>query len=526
MADTIPPARRAPTVAREGLVLANRYRLDRPLASGGMAQVWEGTDEVLEREVAVKILHPHLSHDPSLLQRFRSEAVAAARLNHHAIVAIYDTCSEHGLEAIVMELVHGRTLRAWLDEHGPLTPLRTAELGARVADALDTAHAAGLVHRDVKPANLLLCDDGRVLITDFGIAKLRDDTDLTQTGTLLGTAKYLAPEQVEGGPVDGRTDVYALGVVLYETVCGQPPFAGDTQTATALARLTTDPVPPSQLRGDVPPSLERVILRCLARDPNGRWPSAAALRDALDAVASSDDAAVLDALSASGPITTLPPSPQGPPPGTPPGPVTSAAPPGRPPAPPRRPVRWGVPVTVLGVVAVALAVLAALLARTDSGRGALGIETAAEPVPISSIATFDPEGSGEPGEVDAQLAFVLDDDPATTWRTERYNSRDFGGLKRGVGLVITVEQPAQLEDLDVVSPTVGWAAEVYVAAESQGSLEAWGEPVDTQQGIAGDTTFDLDGTDGAVVLLWITDLGDGPPRVSTEIGQVTVTATP
>ncbi len=294
-------------------MLAGRYRLDRPLASGGMAQVWEGTDTVLEREVAVKILHPHLSHDPSLLQRFRTEAVAAARLNHHAIVAVYDTCSEHGLEAIVMELVHGRTLRAWLDEHGPLTSLRTAELGARVADALQTAHAAGLVHRDVKPANLLLCDDGRVLITDFGIAKLRDDTDLTQTGTLLGTAKYLAPEQVEGGPVDGRTDVYALGIVLYETVCGRPPFSADSQTATALARLTTDPVPPSRLRADVPPSLERVILRCLARDPAGRWPSAATLRDALAAVATDDDAAVLDALSASGPITTLPsPSPRSP----------------------------------------------------------------------------------------------------------------------------------------------------------------------------------------------------------------------
>ena len=519
-------------------MLAGRYRLDRPLASGGMAQVWEGTDTVLEREVAVKILHPHLSHDPSLLQRFRTEAVAAARLNHHAIVAVYDTCSEHGLEAIVMELVHGRTLRAWLDEHGPLTSLRTAELGARVADALQTAHAAGLVHRDVKPANLLLCDDGRVLITDFGIAKLRDDTDLTQTGTLLGTAKYLAPEQVEGGPVDGRTDVYALGIVLYETVCGRPPFSADSQTATALARLTTDPVPPSRLRADVPPSLERVILRCLARDPAGRWPSAATLRDALAAVATDDDAAVLDALSASGPITTLPsPSPRSPGPPSPdprhPDPSPPAAPhpaeptpaPGRPPSrPPVRPaptpIRWGVPVTVLVVVAVALSVLAALLSRTDPGRALLGLETIAEPVPISSVATFDPEGSGEPGEMDAQLAFVLDDDPGTTWRTERYNTRAFGGLKGGVGLIMSVDEPTTLEVLDVVSPTQGWAAEVYVSSQAGGTLADWGEPVTSQDGIGGTTSFDLGGTEGAVVLLWITDLGDGPPRVSTEIGQV------
>ncbi len=141
-------------------------------------------------------------------------------------------------------------------------------------------------------------------------------------------------------------------------------------------------------------------------------------------------------------------------------------------------------------------------------------------MPISSVATFDPEGSGEPGEMDAQLAFVLDDDPGTTWRTERYNTRAFGGLKGGVGLIMSVDEPTTLEVLDVVSPTQGWAAEVYVSSQAGGTLADWGEPVTSQDGIGGTTSFDLGGTEGAVVLLWITDLGDGPPRVSTEIGQV------
>ncbi len=315
--------------------------------------------------------------------------------------------------------------------------------------------------------------------------------------------------------MDGRTDVYALGVVLYETVCGQPPFAADSQTATALARLTTDPVPPSHLRPDLPDSLERVILRCLARDPAARWPDAASLRDALDAVANDDAAALLDALSASGPITTLPPAGRPAPTAPPPGPPAPAAP---------RNGRWGIPAAVLAVVAVALAVIAALLSRTDPGREALGLEVETSPVPIASVSTFDPDGTGEPGEMDQQLAFVLDGDPATTWRTERYNTRAFGGLKSGVGLVVAVDEVADLHELEVRSPTRGWAAEVYVSTTGGSVLSDWGTPVDRQDGIPGDTTFDLGGQEGAMVLLWITDLGDGDPRVAAEVAEVVVLA--
>jgi serine/threonine-protein kinase len=189
-----------------------------------MATVWEGTDQLLARKVAVKILHPHLARDDAFVRRFRGEAIAAARLTHPSIVSVYDTVTDDGIEAIVMELVSGTTLRADIDHHGPLRLAAVLAIGTQVADALGAAHASGLVHRDVKPANILLSADGRVLVADFGIAKAAEGADLTNDGAMVGTAKYLAPEQVEGAAVDGRTDLYALGIVLYEALTGSVPF--------------------------------------------------------------------------------------------------------------------------------------------------------------------------------------------------------------------------------------------------------------------------------------------------------------
>ena len=200
---------------RSGSVLAGRYRFERRLAVGGMAEVWEAHDQVLDRPVAIKVLHPHLAGDQTFVERFRREAIAAARLTHPSIVAIYDThSSDDGDEAIVMELVRGISLRRHLDDEGRLPAAEAVHIATRVAEALETAHRAGLVHRDIKPANILLCDDERVMVADFGIAKVTD-ADHTTEGTVLGTAKYLAPEQVQGTAVDARTDLYSLGIVLY-----------------------------------------------------------------------------------------------------------------------------------------------------------------------------------------------------------------------------------------------------------------------------------------------------------------------
>jgi serine/threonine protein kinase len=266
-------------------VLAGRYRLDTHIANGGMAEVWSATDQVLGRQVAVKILHAHIADDPAMRSRFHAEAVASARLAHPSIVAIFDTCHDDGVEALVMELVRGRTLRDYLDERGRLEPIEVVHIGTEVASALSCAHRAGIIHRDIKPANILLSDDGRVLVTDFGIAKVLGDADSTRTSQLLGTVKYLAPEQVEGGPIDGRADVYALGAVLYEALCGQPPFLADNPAALALARLHRDAPKPSTIVDNVPLDLDRAIVRSLERVAPDRFQSADDFRAALLAAA-------------------------------------------------------------------------------------------------------------------------------------------------------------------------------------------------------------------------------------------------
>ena len=249
-----------------GALLGGRYRLDELLASGGMAQVWLGTDEVLRRPIAVKILHQHLAADETFVTRFRHEAIAVARLSHPSIVNVYDTCSDDGVEAIVMELVRGQTLRTTARRRARSTRGWPPTSPPRWRGALAVAHAAGLVHRDIKPANILLSEDGRVKVGDFGIAKAAESADLTQEGSFLGTAKYLAPEQVEAKPVDGRTDLYSLGVVLYEMLCGRVPFEADTSSATALARLHSDPPAAPARQGRACPVSSRP-------SPCGCWPA-------------------------------------------------------------------------------------------------------------------------------------------------------------------------------------------------------------------------------------------------------------
>ncbi len=208
-----------------------------------MGTVWIADDPVLSRRVAVKVLRGDLAADAPTRRRFRNEAIAAARLNHPNIVATYDTGDDPDAAYIVMELVDGPTVRDLVDERGQLSVRDVLRIGIQVAAALEAAHQAHLVHRDVKPANVLVPSSGPVKVTDFGIAKASDADDLTKTGMVMGTARYLAPEQVNGGTADARSDVYALGLVLYEMLCGSPPFGGDNHVATAMARLSTSAPP-------------------------------------------------------------------------------------------------------------------------------------------------------------------------------------------------------------------------------------------------------------------------------------------
>jgi len=286
-------------------VLAQRYRLERRLAQGGMAEVWLGTDLSLSRHVAIKLLKPNLASDPVVAERFRREAIAVAQLNHPNIVAVYDAIEDNGRQAVVMQLVNGKSLRQLLDEQKKLSPELTIHIGSCVAGALDAAHQAGMVHRDVKPGNILITPDGRVLLTDFGIAKGLEPTgdDLTNDNIMMGTAKYLSPEQVRGKRLDGRADLYSLGLVLYECLAGRVPFLGQNDADTALARLQRDPTDITRLRPTLPAGLPELIHRLLARRPDQRYPSGAAVRAALtDVSARANDPTVpvLDDVTGSG----------------------------------------------------------------------------------------------------------------------------------------------------------------------------------------------------------------------------------
>ena len=261
-------------------IIAGRYELQRRLAQGGMAEVWLAIDLTLDRKVAVKWLKPTLATDPIVAERFRREAVAAASLNHPNIVAVHDVFEQDGRQAVVMQLVDGKSLRQLLDTQNRLSPELTCHIGTAVALALDNAHEAGFVHRDVKPGNIMITPDGRVLLTDFGIAKgLHGDgsDDLTSDNIMMGTAKYLSPEQVRGKKLDGRADLYSLGLVLYECLAGRVPFLGETDADTALARLQRDPTDLARLRATLPTRLVTVVHALLARRPEDRPADGAAL---------------------------------------------------------------------------------------------------------------------------------------------------------------------------------------------------------------------------------------------------------
>src|SRR4051795_313494 len=261
-----------------GQVFSNRYRIEREIAHGGMAEVYLARDQSLSRPVALKALFPEFAREPSFVERFRREAQAAANLNHPNIVSIYDWGQESGTYFIVMEYVEGRSLRELIHSEGPLEAGQAADIAAEIASALAFAHRSGVVHRDVKPGNVLLTRTGTVKVTDFGIARAGTSDGLTQTGSVMGTATYFSPEQAQGLPVDGRSDVYALGVVLYEMVTGVAPFTGDSPVSVAYKHVREDVVLPSERNPDVPPDLEHIIVTALNKAPENRYQTADDMR--------------------------------------------------------------------------------------------------------------------------------------------------------------------------------------------------------------------------------------------------------
>ncbi len=261
-----------------GQVFSKRYELERQIGRGGMADVWLARDELLGRRVAVKILHSEFARDPSFVERFRREAQSAANLNHPNVVAVYDWGEEGDTYYIVMEYVEGQSLRDVLRTYERLVPTEAARIAADIADALSVAHRSGVVHRDVKPANVLITPRGEVKVTDFGIARAESSGELTRTGSVMGTATYFSPEQAQGQVLDGRSDVYALGVVLYEMVTGRPPFVADNPVSVAYKHVREEPPLVSKVVPGTPGALDLIVRTAMAKDVELRYQSAQDLR--------------------------------------------------------------------------------------------------------------------------------------------------------------------------------------------------------------------------------------------------------
>ncbi|MEP7059654.1 MAG: Stk1 family PASTA domain-containing Ser/Thr kinase [Actinomycetota bacterium] len=257
-------------------VLGGRYRVEARIGAGGMAEVFRGFDTTLHRTVAIKTLNAPYARDASFVERFRREAQAAARLSHPNIVATYDSGTDGDTQFIVMEFIEGRTLAEFLGSGKNVTPVHATEIAEKVCEALKAAHAEGVIHRDIKPGNIMVTRDGRVKVMDFGIARMSSGPETApQTSVVMGTATYISPEQAKGLPVDARSDLYSLGTVLYEMLAGRPPFVGDSSVAVAYKQVNETPQPPSTHNPEVPPALDSVVMRALAKNPANRYQDAA-----------------------------------------------------------------------------------------------------------------------------------------------------------------------------------------------------------------------------------------------------------
>jgi eukaryotic-like serine/threonine-protein kinase len=344
-------------------VFANRYELGDTIGHGGMADVYLAHDRLLDRGVAVKVLAAAFATDPTNVERFRREAQSAAALNHPHIVAVYDWGEEDGTSYIVMEYVPGQTLRDIIEAYAPLAPMEAARLTAEIADALSFAHAHGVVHRDVKPGNVLVTPRGEVKVTDFGIARADSGEPLTKTGAVLGTATYFSPEQAQGFALDGRSDVYALGVVLYEMLTGTAPFVAASPVSVAYKHVRETPAAPSSLVPDVPGAMDRIVLTAMAKDVDERYQSAQDLRADLLRFERGRPLVGAPMTAIAAPVTaTLVAAP-----------VVAPAPAPAPPAPPTGPRprkgRWG-PIVAVGIaMALLIALIVVLLVQSDIGGG-------------------------------------------------------------------------------------------------------------------------------------------------------------
>ena len=480
-----------------GTLLSGRYRLESKLGSGGMSTVYLAVDETLGRNVAVKVLHREISDQPDQLERFRREARAVARLSHPNLVGVIDAGEDGGHPYIVFEYVPGETLKKRIAEYGRLPLDEATAYAIEIGRGLASAHAAKLVHRDVKPQNVLIDSEGRAKVTDFGIARSLEAHGLTATGRVLGTTDYVSPEQAMGKDADPRTDVYSLGVVLFEMITGDVPYLAETQVGVAMKHVN-EPMPDVQSRRpETSAALAAAVDRSTAKEPGDRYED---MNEFLRDLEGALEVEIARAGRSTGEATT----------------VIDSVP------RKRRKLLNRRRMSVLSVLLVVVAAAAAIAFAALSGSGKEKERTATTPpvtpatITITGAADFDPQGGD--GEHPELVDDAIDDDPETAWETESYEVGLEGAAKTGVGLVLETGEPATPSQLDLETDGGGWKFDVYGSDdkaapedppfdETGAETGAWGEPLLSGASADKSTTVDLDASaPHRYFLIWITDL--------------------
>jgi eukaryotic-like serine/threonine-protein kinase len=463
-----------------GEVVAERYELEEVVGTGGMSSVFKARDMLLERSVALKVLHPHFTEDDQYVERFRREARAVASLSHPNIVTILDRGEDEGRQFIVFELVEGRTLAEVLQAEGRLPVRRALEIAIQVALGLGFAHEQGLVHRDVKPQNVILNGDGRAKVTDFGIARSLDVQGVTQSGAVLGTSNYIAPEQASGRPVDRTTDVYSLGVVLFELLTGEVPFPGESFVAVAMQHVSEPPPSVLEVRPDVPLRVARAVDRALEKDPAQRFAT-------MDAFAAELQACLAELGSRPGldaDVTLVRHAP-----------VV------------RRRRRRLLPagLVALGLLLLAAAVAALLLHRSSSQHPTRSSKPAAptRPVHLAGVASYDPYG--DHAEHNEDVSKASDGSLGTYWTTEHYDAF----TKPGVGLVLAAPRAERMTRVTVRTDTPGFRARIESGSSQSGPFS----PASPLRTVGSTTRFPVHGGAARYYVVWITKL-DGLAHVN------------
>jgi len=496
-----------PSSSMIGTVLSGRYRLEAKLGSGGMSTVYLARDETLDRPVAVKVMHREMSEQEDQLQRFRQEARAVAKLTHPNVVAVIDAGEDGGHPYIVFEYVKGETLKQRIARVGALDTQEAIAYAIEVGRGLSVAHARNMVHRDIKPQNVLIDEEGRAKLTDFGISRQLEQAGVTATGRVLGTTDYVAPEQAMGKEVDPRSDIYSLGVVLYEMLIGQVPFHADSQVGVAMKHVNEDLPDVQRRRPEASAAVALVVERATAKNPAERYQTVAEMIDDLETALEVEAAR---AGSTTGEATSV---------------LDAVPPPQRKLSTGRRRWSWAAIAALLLIGGGAL--LAVQLISSGIGGGGAN-EGKGGKIALSGATDYDPQGDGE--EVGSKVELAADGDPTgTAWEPEHYDSETFEGTKTGpnpgVGVYVTATSPATPSRMIVQSPTPGWDAQVYAApAGPPSDLSGWGEPVGEVSEAEESQEIDLNVRQPSTYfLLWFTkasEARDQAGRYQVEISDI------